>query len=609
MRQRLTSTDMSIEELLSGRYAFTIPAYQRDYAWTRDEATQLVDDLAAVLDDTERDDHKTPYFLGTMLLVGEAAGEDAPSQDQPRLVEVVDGQQRLITLSILLAVMRDLDDGEEGSACQRLLARRSSDGAARWHLVLRPADAEFFRSSIQEPGASRRGQPATAIGESLARRNIEDVRRALRSQLQREHSVSERRALARFLRQNVRVLVVGSDDIDYAYQIFLTINDRGKRLTIEDIFRGEILGPLDREQRRRYEAIIDEIQKYREEAEPNRTKGKTFFSHLAAIDGWPRRGIIEGLKQAVEKRGGPRRFVAEVFAPMAESYLQIKGAPGAAPLPEEVEQWLVVLRWLELNGDDDWVPVAMLAIARLRNDTPALVALLRALDRFAHGLMALGCGREARRKHYAPVLKRLSEPRDLPAPDNLLAISAANQRSILRNLATRLYTVDRPTTKLVLVRADLAMSGRPAHSYREVVERGRDDPLRCTIEHVLPKGDVIPEGEWLNLFPRRAQRIRVAQCIGNLVLVTDAQNQLSGQGDFLAKHEVFFGQGQSSPFVLTEMLRGEQRWDPPAITRRYNIIMAAVKELWGLAGAVPPCPALGNVPATPRLAIDPPTSR
>ena len=72
----------------------------------------------------------------------------------------------------------------------------------------------------------------------------------------------------------MRVLVVSSDDFDYAYQIFLTINDRGKRLSVEDIFRGEILGPLDRDQRERYEAIIDEMEKYREEAEPDPDQGQ-----------------------------------------------------------------------------------------------------------------------------------------------------------------------------------------------------------------------------------------------------------------------------------------------------------------------------------------------
>lgn len=596
MRQRLSSRDVSIEDLLSGEFAFSIPAYQRDFSWTRDEAVQLLDDVAAVLDDVERDGADTPYFLGTMLFVEQKTRKTAKAPS--RQVEVVDGQQRLITLTILFAVLRDLVDDGSAPELSALVARQNADGEPVYHLKLRAADESFMQSAIQQQGATRRSQPAAAIGDNSARRNIEDVRRALRSKLQRELSVPARNRLVEFMRQNVRLLVVSSDDFDYAYQIFLTINDRGKRLTVEDIFRGEILGPLDREQRRRSEAIIDEIEKYREAAEPNRTKGKTFFSHLATIDGWPRRGIIEGLKKAVEKRGGPRRFVTDVFAPMAESYLVIKGAPGGARLPAEIEHWLLALRWLELHGDDDWVPVAMVGISRLSAEPASLNAFLRSLDRFAHGLMALGCGREARRRHYAPILKEILEARTFPDPEQLFVLTPGNQKTILRNIATRMHLVDRPTAKLILVRADQALSERPLTAYREALERDRHDPRRLTVEHVCPRGR-IETGEWPVIYPRKNVRERTAECIGNLLLVTDDQNRLCSQKDFADKKEIFFG-GEPSAFILTEMLREEPAWDSTAVTRRYNLIMGALKQLWQLQGAVPPCPALGNVPAVPR---------
>jgi hypothetical protein len=600
MRQRLTSTDLSIEELLSGKFVFTIPAYQRDYTWTREEAVQLVDDLAAVIEDVERDGASTPYFLGTMLFVETPAPDDRPPVEQ--MVEVVDGQQRLITLAILLSVIRDLMSSEAEAAMIDTLVSRAGGmaDAGRHHLRLRIADEEYFSTAIQTYGATRRGQTVDLVGDSIARRNIEDVRRALRSKLQREFSVAARRELTAFLRANARVLVVSSNDFDYAYQIFLTINDRGKRLSVEDIFRGEILGPLDRDQRRRYEAIIDEMEKYRQEAELTRTKGKTFFSHLAAIDGWPRRGIIEGLKKAVEKRGGPRRFVTDVFAPMAESYLQIRGGEGAVAPAPSTQRWLMGLRWLELHGDDDWVPVAMVGLTRFSGDVAKLDEFLRHLDRFAHALMMLGCGRKARSDHYASILKQVINSAELPPPETLFAMTASNQKTVLRNLATRLHLIDAPTAKLVLIRADQVLSGRPLESYRSLVERDRRDVERFTVEHVCPKGGEVVEEYWLKLFPRKPARQRVAQCIGNLVLITEMQNRRGSQKSFPEKKKLIFADDTPSPFVLTEMLRAEEDWDGIAITRRYNLIMGAVKAMWILQGAVPACPAMGNVPPPPK---------
>ena len=229
MRQRLTSTDVSIEELLSGKYVFTIPAYQRDYTWTREEAVQLVDDLAAVIEDVERDGAQTPYFLGTMLFV--ETPEEGKSAGAPDMVEVVDGQQRLITLAILFSVIRDLATSEvEAKKIDRMVSRIVGKGDhVGHHLRLRVADEEYFRSAIQMFGSTRRGQAVELIGDSIARRNIEDVRRAIRSKLQREFSVAARRELTSFLCGHARVLIVSSNDFDYAYQIFLTINDRGKR--------------------------------------------------------------------------------------------------------------------------------------------------------------------------------------------------------------------------------------------------------------------------------------------------------------------------------------------------------------------------------------------
>jgi hypothetical protein len=423
---------------------------------------------------------------------------------------------------------------------------------------------------------------------------VEDVRRVLRSRLLRGMNAGERRAFLAFLRAHVRVLVVSSDDFDYAYQIFLTINDRGKALSVEDIFRAEILGPLDRDQRERYEAVIEEMDKYREEAEPTRTKGKTFFSHLALIDGWPRRGIIDGLKKAVERRGGPRRFVGEVFAPMAESYLQAKGAAGARALSEPVAHWLALLRWLEVHGDDDWVPVAMAGLDRLVGDEARLVDLLRHLDRFAHGLMALGCGRAARRKHYEPVLSRLSSPSPLPAAAELLALSAASQHAILKCIATRLHHIDPPTARLVLARADLAFTGRPPSYYSPLLLRARSDPERFTVEHVCPKGEVA-DGDWLRLFPRKPRRGRASQCIGNLVLVGEAQNKRASQKEFAVKRRLYLDEAVPHVFALTDMLREEAEWDGMAIARRYNLIMGVVRQMWMLDGPIPPCPAVARL--------------
>jgi hypothetical protein len=593
MQGRLASEDVSVEELLSGRYAFRIPPFQRDLTWNRAEAVQLLDDIASALDDLERTGRATPYFLGTMLFVASgdsgAAGGSAQRADRPQLpraVEVVDGQQRLTTLTILFAVLRDLAPQSEQAALHALIA--SPEGSARepFQLQIKDADAGYFQAAIQAPGAARQTQAADPAAQSTSRRNIEDIRREFVAKLRREFSAQERRKLAEFARRQARVLVVASDDFDYAYQIFLTINDRGKRLTVGDIFRGEILGPLDGEQRRRFEEVIDEMDKYLDPAESTRTRGKTFFSHLAAIYGWSGKGIVQELRRAVAQRGGPRAFAGEVFAPMAEAYLEIKRA--GAGNPAKVEHWLTALSWLERHGDDDWVPAAMLGLVRLKHDGAVLAQFLEELDRFAHGLLALGCGRPARKRHFAPIIKRILASQPLPDPRTLFVIAPDDQRQILRRIATRLHTLDPPTCRLVLLRLDAAVAGRPLSAYRSWLDPALPASRRLTVEHVLPRGEV-DDGEWRQLFPQWARRQVVAECIGNLVLVTEQQNQQARQADFRVKQQIFFADGPH-PIHLTDRLRVERVWDQAAIERRYRPMMQAVQGLWRLEAPIPACP-------------------
>src|SRR4051794_7546196 len=89
---------------LVARDEFRVPIYQRSYAWPGEAVEEFFYDLQLALDEGAPD-----YFLGTIVLT--------PSKEDRRTV-VIDGQQRLATTSILLAVIRDLwgDRGEDERA-------------------------------------------------------------------------------------------------------------------------------------------------------------------------------------------------------------------------------------------------------------------------------------------------------------------------------------------------------------------------------------------------------------------------------------------------------------------------------------------------------------
>lgn len=101
--ERFKADSLSVLELFSGA-SYEIPAFQRDYAWTKDQIDQLWQDIQSCMDNPS-----SAHFLGPMVVI--------PTGKQGNDYLVVDGQQRLTTLQILISLIRDkwheLDPGKK----------------------------------------------------------------------------------------------------------------------------------------------------------------------------------------------------------------------------------------------------------------------------------------------------------------------------------------------------------------------------------------------------------------------------------------------------------------------------------------------------------------
>ncbi len=87
----------TISDLLSVKKKYVVPRFQREYSWTEEKVSELWDDIVSniSLDENGNFNHEE-YFIGSLVLVGE---------DKSVEMEIVDGQQRLTTLTILLSAL------------------------------------------------------------------------------------------------------------------------------------------------------------------------------------------------------------------------------------------------------------------------------------------------------------------------------------------------------------------------------------------------------------------------------------------------------------------------------------------------------------------------
>ena len=141
MPAKIEAQEQNLIKTFSDDYVFAIPLYQRPYAWTTEQVDELLDDLIDAMDRDSED----PYFLGSVVLI---------KNDGVAKSEVVDGQQRLTTLTMLFCVLRDIS--EDSKTAQELNKRvweigdSLSDTKDRVRLSLRDRDLEFLPATCAE---------------------------------------------------------------------------------------------------------------------------------------------------------------------------------------------------------------------------------------------------------------------------------------------------------------------------------------------------------------------------------------------------------------------------------------------------------------------------
>jgi len=145
MSKTLVAHEQPIVKIFSDDYVFRIPGYQRPYAWGTEQAGELLDDLTTFMQAAGGPvEDMPPYFLGSIVLIKEESAPDA---------DVIDGQQRLTTLTLLLAAIRASVDAKNAAEVTPLIYEKGSairGTKDRFRLTLRERDSAFFQTYIQK---------------------------------------------------------------------------------------------------------------------------------------------------------------------------------------------------------------------------------------------------------------------------------------------------------------------------------------------------------------------------------------------------------------------------------------------------------------------------
>lgn len=553
----LTAHEHPLQKVFSSDFQFRIPEYQRAYRWGIEQATQLLSDLETSMDQ----DPDEPYFLGSLVLIHEGGNSYA----------VVDGQQRLTTLTILWSVLRDLSDPEiAAELTQRVLEPGSklSGIEARPRLTLRSQDAGFFATHVQTPASIPHLIALTdAVAASEPQRAIRDNAKALHERLAAWPD-EKRTALAMFMSQKTYLVVVSTPNEASAFRIFSVMNARGLDLTPADIFKSEVIGATTDvgHYAKIWESIEDGLggQDFTELFRDLRTVVTGERARRELLQEFPAQVLHPHLSTH-----GADHFVDELLTPYADAFERT-----ATHEYSNGPEWTTVNTWLQrldMLDNKDWRPAALWVFVNHSDDPEFLGSFLAQLERLAAHFLLRQTYTTPRLARYLDLLAELKAGDGLDAPS--LVLSDEEKESARQALHGDVYRMQSRRARYVLLRLDELLANTPGVSYQHAI---------ISIEHVLPQNPPA-DSDWRTEFTDE-ERLNLVHKLGNLALLNRRKNSQAQNYSFDVKKSKYFSTPTGSAvFALTTQVLTHSAWTPEVIAQRQQTLTSLLVKEWDLA--------------------------
>ena len=545
----------NLVKVFSDSYFFEIPFYQRPYAWEEEQVSELLDDLLNGMERGSED----PYFLGSVVLIKD--------ENSPRS-QVVDGQQRLTTLTILLCVLRELASEKDGRDIDRSIRQTGSNihgTEDRYRISIREEDRDFFQEKIQVPGKIDGFLVEDPVAFTDSRRLLQANTRYLKGEIS-QLSEANRIILAKYVVQNCCLVVVAASEGESAHRIFQVMNDRGLNLTATDILKAEILSNISSEDQRAYAEKWVEI-----EDALGRDGFGGLFAHIRMIyrKDKQRETLQAEFRDSVLSGMTGENFVDKVLEPYGDVYGIVSGASyESSENPESVN---IPLLHLNHVGNVDWIPPAMAYFFQNRGDQTKLSAFTRDLERLAYGLFIRRANVNDRINRYSRVISAMEQGGDLFVEDSPLQLTPNEKAEILKVLDGDIYGRSSIPMPLLMRLNALLYEGQPPDNL----------PWATSIEHVLPQSPAAGS-EWMKRFPDEEIRNYWTHRLSNLVLLSRKKNSRASNWDFERKKQEYFLRNGTTPFALTTQVVAEADWAPEVLERRQVYLLDTFKKEWRL---------------------------
>jgi len=606
MRNTIKAQEKSLNSILNGDYIFSVPSYQRPYSWTEDNAAELFDDLFDAYQNKSSEDDS--YFLGSLVLKKDPY---KPNSD------IIDGQQRLTTITILLAILRDQlastkeDQAASSTGCDQLASPKADQGDSKkedekykkyaedinkrifltndvfnreegspennYILEIRENDEGFFCDYIKKKGATRIKISGKLVDTEARIIENRDILRGKIFNLTEE----EKTELANFILKNCYLVVIETPNEESAFRIFSVLNARGLSLTVADLLKAELISSIPEDDR---DDFTKKWEGYEEEL--GRSDFTNLFSYIRMIYAKTklRKTLLKEFHEyVIDVRNQNSKaafkdaedFIKNVLHEYVKAYNVIKNCSYEGG-SEEINRYFKYLNRLD---NSDWLPPAIEVMKYYQYNDKFLLQFFKKFERFAYGQFILRTMVNNRINRYGNLLTVIQETAEKrQSTDNIinaLKLNYDEKRQIKKILKGDIY--DKPAIRLpLLLRLDEFLStGSATYDYKTI-----------SIEHVLPQTSDNIES-WTRAFPDEEVRAKWVNKLANLVLLNGRTNSSAQNYDFETKKEKYFKTKNESisgitNFALTSQVIQENEWTPEVLEKRQEELLSAFDTIWDL---------------------------
>lgn len=540
----MKAEESTISQILTDQIVYSIPPYQRPYSWERENVRQLLEDLWDAYESQEQE-----YFIGSIITIEKAKNKH---------YDVVDGQQRLTTLNLILARLRDHieDDAAKAELGKRVRPRNPLSGATESpRLLLRKTDQDFFRRYVLD---AQPLPPRTVLEQCAApqRRIAENI-----TEIDGFFAHKDQQTLKLFanaLLSQVYVVRVTTENWQSAYRLFNVLNARGMPLNNSDLIKNALFDKLGSQAAR--SAELEDRWLELEDLIGIESLDK-FLGHyrVLRVPARPDFSLHEEFEKKVIGTHNDPFVVLDALIDAARHYARIGDTAGFSDVLTQQ-----ALRALQRVQYDDWIP-ALLAyllkpVAGL--DEREFVELL---EKITMQNWVRRLGGTARQTVYFRLIVAINNAKPAQEVREIFGASA-NQPEFLDLLSGEIY--GKPFDLAVLLRLEeAAVDNSVTKTFNH----------RISIEHVLPQRAKDPY--WTQHFDEN-QHAHWRHRLGNLTLLAGNRNHKAQGFDFDRKKSVYQNRQQNSSFDLLREICAVPDWTVDSLKARQSRLIELAKKIW-----------------------------